>query len=91
MAHSGMEALERCQKEQYHIILSDNHMPGMEGTEFFEKLKDLYSHKYLFYLCTGDVGADKRDFIASGGADIITKPYDVFVLIDKIKKDLESI
>ena len=91
VAHSGDEAVAKCKENDYLVILSDNHMPGMEGLELFARLSELYKHKFLFYLCTGDLVADKSDFTASGGTDIITKPYDVFALIEKVKEDLKQL
>ena len=41
-AKGGQEGLEILAKNQVGVIISDQRMPGMTGTEFFTKVKDLY-------------------------------------------------
>ena len=89
VAYAGDKALELCQNDVYNVILSDAHMPGMTGMEFFSKVKELYAGKpFLFYLCTGDADFTSEEFQALGGTEVISKPYDLFSLIDQIKEKL---
>ena len=41
-ANSGQEGLELLQENQVHLVISDQRMPGMSGTEFLEIVKDKY-------------------------------------------------
>ena len=41
-ANSGREALEILAGESVHLIISDQRMPGMSGTEFLARVKDDY-------------------------------------------------
>ena len=38
LANSGQEALDLLEKEQVHIIIADQRMPGMTGIELFERV-----------------------------------------------------
>lgn len=91
MALSGDEALQKCRSEHFHVILSDNHMPGLSGAELFQALKKESKSPFLFYLCSGDLDLNRDDFKAEGGADLISKPYDLFELIDRIGEDLKTL
>ncbi len=41
-APGGREGMEVLEKNEVHLIISDQRMPGMSGTEFLEKAKDAY-------------------------------------------------
>jgi DNA-binding NtrC family response regulator len=41
-ALSGAEGLERLKEEKVGVIISDQRMPGMTGSEFLHQVKDLY-------------------------------------------------
>ncbi len=40
LAENGKEALEKCKKKNYDIILSDHRMPEMSGPQLFEQVKE---------------------------------------------------
>lgn len=42
IAHSGEQALESLAMQRVHVIISDQRMPGMSGTELLDKVKSLY-------------------------------------------------
>ena len=41
-APNALEALELLALNQVHVVISDQRMPGMTGTEFLSRVKDLY-------------------------------------------------
>lgn len=41
-ASGGPEALERLAREQYHVVVSDVRMPGMDGAELLRRVRDLH-------------------------------------------------
>jgi len=58
--------------------LCDMKMPGMDGKEFYRRIKEIASSlsKRVVFI-TGDVmGEDTQDFIRKTGAQYITKPFD---------------
>ncbi|MDY0163141.1 response regulator [Desulfobotulus sp.] len=43
-AENGAEALRILEKEEVHVILSDQRMPGMSGTELFSRVREQWPH-----------------------------------------------
>jgi len=54
---SAAEALVQCRDTQYATIISDQHMPGMTGLEFFGRVRDLQPHASRI-LITGVLALD---------------------------------
>ena len=83
-ASNAEEALEIIQREPFDLILSDIRMPGMDGLELLQKIKedrpDLdviimtgYAEEYSFI-----------DVINAGASDFILKPFPILELKAKI-------
>lgn len=43
-AESGPEALDILEKEEVHVLISDQRMPGMDGTELFSRVRERWPH-----------------------------------------------
>lgn len=90
-ALSGEDALKRCEAEHFDVIVSDQNMSGINGLDLLKALKEKSSKNFLFYLCSGEIDLNLEDFKQLGGTDIVSKPYDLFALVERIKRDLEEI
>lgn len=44
VAISADEALKKLEQESFHVIVTDQRMPGMTGVEFLESILDKYPH-----------------------------------------------
>lgn len=88
--HSAEEALKRLKGEQFDVVISDSHMPGMNGMDFFEELKKQTPDNFHFYLCTGDMEVSEKDIIEKGGTGLFSKPYNLFDLVDALKSQLAN-
>jgi len=44
VAISADEALKKLEQESFHVIITDQRMPGMTGVEFLESILDKYPH-----------------------------------------------
>jgi len=73
-------------RDDIKVIISDDHMPGMSGTELFKTLKEKLG-KTQFYLCTGDMEASEEELKKIGMSGVIEKPYDIDSLISRIKSE----
>ena len=83
-ALSGPEAIRLADENAYDLILMDQRMPGMDGTEAMKKIRELPSGKNSKtpVIClTADVirGARER-YMAEGFDDYLTKPVDARAL-----------
>lgn len=102
-ASGGEEAIKLCDENTYDLILMDQRMPGMNGTQALEQIRALKSAKNIDnpVIClTADAirGARER-YIAEGFTDYLTKPVDGksleramlnYLPKDKIETDLSS-
>ncbi len=83
---NSVMALAKASDLDFDVVISDHHMPGMSGEEFFHRLKSEIERPFLFYLCTGDMGIDSSEFEKAGGTKVVTKPYNIFELSSEIKE-----
>jgi CheY-like chemotaxis protein len=71
------QALKLLEKRSFDLILSDFHMPGMEGNEFYRRLRDArpeLAQRVVFL--TGDVlNEDTQFFVRSTGNPHLLKPF----------------
>ncbi len=79
-AKSGAEAVRLASDTAFDLILMDQRMPGMDGTETMSKIRDLgnkLNEETPFICLTADViqGARER-YLAEGYDDYLTKPVD---------------
>ncbi len=87
LAQSGEEALEKIKDERVDLILMDAIMPGMDGFETCRKLKnnpDTY-HIPVIMVTALDGTKDRIRGLESGADDFITKPFDDFNLLARVK------
>jgi two-component system NtrC family sensor kinase len=77
VTNSGAEALERIQREQFDLVLSDVKMPGMSGFELHQTIKQFnpdLAARLVFV--TGDMlSAATQARIAQTGNPYIAKPF----------------
>ncbi|MCR5417420.1 MAG: response regulator [Lachnospiraceae bacterium] len=79
-AVSGPDSIELADEKHYDVILMDQRMPGMDGTEAMQKIRQLKSafNKDTPIIClTADVvrGAKER-YLKMGFEDYLTKPVE---------------
>ena len=81
IAHNGQEALELINKNNYDLIISDNHMPELTGVDLLKKV----NHK-RFYIMSGNTDL-KDEVLSLGGKGLINKPFDI-AIIESLVEDL---
>jgi PAS domain S-box-containing protein len=73
---SGEEGLERLQRDEFDIVLSDISMTGMNGVEFMKKANESFPH-LAFIIMTGYTSEHSYSSIIKAGAiDYLGKPFD---------------
>ena len=86
-ARSGHQALEIAEKEKLDLILMDAMMPGMNGFEACEKLKQNPAtwHIPVIMVTALEETKDRIAGLEAGADDFITKPIDDFNLMARVR------
>ena len=84
----GRKALHYIAANPVHIILSDYHMPRMDGLELLEKLRKCPKRgKTGFLLITGDESkAVVKEAQELGANNVITKPFTTATIRDALER-----
>ncbi len=90
-AESGERALECAKLGQPDLVMVDVRMPGMDGFETCRRLKSLVDMKEAPILLTSaHVTAEVwRDALASGGSDVLTKPFTNLEVLTRVDLHLQ--
>ena len=91
-ALSGMEALQHTLNHEFALAIIDVQMPGMDGYETVELLRQSKHTKYLPVIFVSAIY--KEDFhvvkgIESGAVDFISKPIKTEILTGKVKNFID--
>ena len=86
IANNGKEALEQALVNSYSLILMDLQMPVMGGIEATSLLRQLGITTPILALTANLTDAHRKQFMASGGDDFLTKPIDK----DRLRASLEK-
>ncbi|SNY91331.1 Response regulator receiver domain-containing protein [Cohaesibacter sp. ES.047] len=83
---SGQEALEKVPQFAPDLILMDVMMPGMDGTETFEKLKKdpASANIPVVFLTAKAQRHEVKEYRDNGAIDVIIKPFDPIELPYKV-------
>ena len=85
---SGQECLEMAKNKKYDMIYLDHMMPGMDGVETLNNLKQQHSELPPTIALTANASDDSRsEYIKLGFTDYLTKPIDMKEL-NKILKNI---
>ena len=73
----------------YDLILLDLQMPGLDGFQVMEKLKEIETDSYLPVLVITAQPAHKLRALAAGAKDFVAKPFDLIEVQTRIHNMLE--
>jgi CheY-like chemotaxis protein len=80
---------ELCLENRYDLILLDLQMPGMDGFQVMEGLKEIESENHPPVLViTADPGHKQRA-LKAGAKDFVSKPFDLGEVVVRIHNMLE--
>lgn len=89
VAHHGAQALDMWRRGQYALLLSDLHMPDMDGYALAERIRDEeqgHARMPILALTANALRGEARRVRASGFDDYLTKPVQLRVLKDALEK-----
>ena len=85
---SGFEALRIANERQFDVVLSDISMPGMDGFEFLNKLREVPGYQNVPAVALTGFGRpeDVQRAHAEGFHAHLTKPFDIQALASLLQK-----
>jgi len=89
---STMDSGQVCElhrRNSYDLILLDLQMPGMDGFEVMEKLKEIESSNYLPVLVITAQPDHKLRALNAGAKDFVSKPFDLAEVLLRVHNMLE--
>ncbi|OGS90364.1 MAG: transcriptional regulator [Gallionellales bacterium GWA2_60_18] len=82
---TGAEGLRAVTGKHYDLIISDIHLPDLNGEEVFERLLATGQALPPFIFITGYASIDRAvRLLKQGAADYISKPFDLDQLVEKV-------
>jgi two-component system NtrC family sensor kinase len=89
---NGLLAVERLQRSEFHLIISDVRMPGMDGFELYEWVQK--NHARLaehFLFITGDAGnAELHEKLNRLRAPVLRKPFTLENLVQESRRLMKT-
>lgn len=89
-ASNGRDALELLKKNEYHIILLDHMMPGMDGVATLQEIRKqgLCQGVPVIVITANAVAGSREQYLKEGFDDFISKPIIVSRLMAMLRKYL---
>ena len=90
LAESGKEALNKMKGEKIDLILLDIAMPGMNGIETFERMKEISVDIPVIFLTASGYEDDVRNAIRLGAVNYLKKPFFPQELMKRVAKECDG-
>jgi len=89
IANNGKEAMDKFGSIKYDVILMDIQMPIMDGITATKKIREIEantnSHVPIIAITANALSGDKEICLAAGMNDYISKPFQIDLLVQKMK------
>ena len=85
-------ALELIKDHHFDLMLTDQSMPGMQGSELAKKIRSLGNHNLIIIGVTADIYAldSRHQFLSSGMNGVLIKPLSLGALENELMRYFES-
>lgn len=87
---SGEEAYEMFKEEPFDILITDLHLPRMNGFELVKKVKHISPQTKVFIISAYNTDSNAKEAKAVGAEKFLLKPLDLDVLESVIKSAISS-
>jgi len=91
-APNGIAALEKIEARRYDLILTDLHMPEMDGAGLYREVAKRQTHppRKMIFL-TGTAGtSEAHRLVQETGLPLLRKPFNVVELLELVRKVLDA-
>jgi CheY-like chemotaxis protein len=91
MVDNGQQAVQAIEKKSYDLIFMDMQMPVMDGYEAARLLRSRSFHTPIIALTANTMPEDRKECIAAGCSDYLSKPIRYPQLVEIVEKYLKPI
>lgn len=88
-AGNGLEALEKIRETVYDMVITDIKMPGMDGVQLLEKMKELNILCPVVFITAFATVESAVEAMRQGAEDYITKPFDAHKILMTVERTLK--
>ena len=91
-APNGVDALYRLESRRYDLIVTDLHMPKLDGSGFYRELVErrLHPSTKIIFLTGTAAGSEEQRFVQDAGLPLLFKPFNIVELIDLVRNVLNT-
>ncbi len=86
VAATGEAAVAKAKTQSFDAVLLDLAMPGMDGIETLKRLRELNPDSQVVLLTGHATVAKATEAMRLGALDVLEKPIDIEVLVEKIEQ-----
>ena len=90
VVENGKDALDKLKENEYNLVLMDTFMPIMNGLDAIKLIREGYApgkeNIPVITFSAAVMDNDKKTAIEAGANDVVSKPFDLEVLHEKITK-----
>jgi DNA-binding response OmpR family regulator len=90
IANDGIEGLEKSLQQDFDIIFLDLFMPGKNGFQVLEELREIKNTPVMILSAHGEADAQLKAF-ELGANDYILKPFSPRELVTKVKTAIKQL
>ena len=93
VAGDGPSGIDMLKQAKPKLVLLDFMMPGMNGLEVLERIRDVRESRFLpvIMISAKDMVKDKVNALARGADDYLSKPINMHELIARVKAQLRIV
>lgn len=88
IAHDGLTGLTQARESSPDLILLDWMLPGLEGVEVCQRLRDTGERVPIIFLTAKDEISERVRGLDAGGNDYVVKPFSIEELLARIRAHL---
>jgi DNA-binding NtrC family response regulator len=89
-SESGFSAIEKLQKEPFHLVITDLKMPGMNGMEVLRAIRVLQPEVPVIFITGYSTVETAVEAMKNGAFDYLAKPFTSEQLLEKVEKAMEQ-
>ena len=86
VAHDAGAALAALKRQRFSLVLSDVHMPGMDGHDLLRRIRALHPDTPVLLMTAYATVEKAVEAIREGAADYLVKPFEADVLITTVAR-----